>query len=188
MKLTELAMKGVSVAAKAAAFAAENASAWKTGEHIGDIEKLQVRRTGNYISLWGGDELISYFSLEGDTVDNIWVDPAHRGKRVFSKLLWFLRSRENLKRIVIGDYHSPETQEIVKGGLKQFKKSWWNKDTLEIADFSPATVDKFYKVPYVDWALVLENEMKAFDSWPRFDGNGFVKESYDWINWEPDPE
>lgn len=187
MKLNELAMKSLSLDARAEKYGAEHAATWETSEHIGDIEEWKVRKSGDFLSIWDGPELIAFCSLRNhEIVDDAWVKPERRKQRVFSKLLWFLRSRENQKRLVLADLHSPATQEIIKGGLKQFKKSWWNRETGETAEFSIDRLEDFYKPPYIDWALVLENDDKCFDSWPRFNGGGFVKESYNWIDWTPE--
>lgn len=179
MKLNELALKAGSFDKEATEFGAAHAEKWAQGEHVGDIEQLQVKRTDKFYSVWNDSRLVAYCSLKGDVVDDVWVDPAARGQKIFSKLFWFLRSRENRTRLIIGDVHSTNMQEVLKG-LRSFKKSWLNTETNETEPFT-ADTSKYYKGSPLKWALMLENNEPFFSDWPRFSGGGFIKESYDWI-------
>lgn len=160
-------------------FGSGNSKRWKTkGTYVGDIENYQLIQDGIYYSLWDSDTLVAYCSLtdSSNEVDNVWVKETNRGKRLFSMILWFFKTRLNCSRLLIGPVHSAAMQEVVKG-LSRFEKSWVNIQTNEKVPFDSSTVDNFYSYAgATPWRLVLENS-SGFN-WPPFKGSGFVTEEF----------
>lgn len=155
----------------------------KNGKHVGDIENFTVLQDGYYFSVWDNDTIVACTSLTGyaDTniVDEVWVNPDYRGQKLFSKLIWFYKTRLNRNNILIGQVHSKDMQEVIKG-LSRFDKYWYNTKTKEKKPFSLDTLDDFYSYTQVTpWRLMLEND-GDFSSWPKFtEGKSFMLESYD---------
>ena len=171
---------------KATEFGAANANRWGRGEHVGDIDSFTIKKDGIYFSVWDNEILIAYSSLSTQkpaVVDDVWVSGEYRGQKLFSKLLWFYKSRMGQNKLVLGDVHSKDTQDIVtSGGLSRFTKSWVNIRTNQTEPFDPATVDNFYSwMGPTPWRLMLEND-GDFTSWPAFnsESTGYIKQSYDW--------
>lgn len=166
-------------------YAKDHKAYWKShGQHIADIQEYQVLATSvpdsdmvNY-SLWNQDDLVAYVTLHGHQVRNSWVDVQHRGQRIFSKMLWFFKTRLNINPLIIGDVHSRHMQEVIQG-LSRFHKQWINMATGETRDFLPGNQDEFYSYTGpTGWQLMLENSGNFVD-WPRFRGQDFVREAYD---------
>lgn len=177
----EMAIRGGNFEMPAAKFAADHEEKWKKSDVIANLDDMDVRKSGDFYNLWSGDELVFFSKVtkkdDGHVVDDVYIAPKFRGKQIFSKMLLFFKTREHMNRLIFGDVHSDDTVSLLKsGGFKLFKKYWVNKQG-EVKDFSPATVDDFYKTG--NWKLVLENFDDSFDDYPRFSGGGYIKESYD---------
>jgi hypothetical protein len=181
MKTNEVieTMKAPSLAILTQKFVNTNIDKWNSSPHIGDIENYQVKKHDNQYSIWDTNTLIATSSLNNHIVDQVWVNPEYRGQKIFSKLLWFYKTRENMSPLILGPIHSAEMQEVVKG-LSRFKKYWSNGH--ETRPFSIDTLDNFYSYEApTEWSLYLENSGN-FSDWPRFTtGNAFIKEDYNWI-------
>ena len=167
-------------------------------KHIGDIEMFRVMKYDEKIFLFDEDRMIFicsvlFFPYEDDArvVDSIWLDSSYEGKRIFSKVLWFLRAHEGIKKLVLGDHHSKDTYNLLKaGGLSKFSKVWFNSNTQKKEKFSTDNIDDFYSGHSSEWKLILESnsngdmvieEMKGY----RFSfitdlSLGFTRASYDW--------
>ena len=177
----EMALRGGNFETQAAKFAADHEEKWKKSDIVANLDDMDVRKSGDFYNLWSGDELVFFSKVtkkdDGYVVDDVYIAPKFRGKQIFSKMLLFFKTREHMNKLVFGDVHSDDTVGLLKsGGFKLFKKYWVNKHG-EIKDFSPVTVDDFYKAG--NWKLVLENFDDSFDDYPRFSGHGYIKESYD---------
>jgi hypothetical protein len=180
MKIQEMTMRGPNFDNVAQEFVGKNQARWKKyGKHIGDIEDYKVLQDGIYYSVWDNDAIVAVTSLSNasNEVDDVWVSPQYRGKKIFSMLLWFFKTRLQRDKLLLGPIHSASMQEVVKG-LSRFNKSWVNIRTNEIKPFSSDTVDEFYSYAGpTQWRLMLENS-GDFSSLPKFNVGGFVKESY----------
>ena len=184
--LLEMTMRGGNFSSIAERYGKEHQASWKTeGKHIGDIDNYQVKQYEHFYSLWDKDLLIGFNSLTKDkadapiVVDIVWINPDYQGKKLFSKMLWFYKTRLGHSKLMLGDIHSLAMQEVVKSGLSRFKKSWLKNETSEPFDIK--TLDKYYDhSKSTGWQLVLEND-GDFSNWPKFtDGKDYIKESYDW--------
>lgn len=183
--ITEMTMRGPDYNKLANKLAKDNASIWKTGKHIADIEQFKVRLSDSeqlpgalLYTLWEQDTLVAFAALVGgNEVDGAWVNPEYRGQRILSKLLWFFKTRLNKSPLILGDIHSKDMQEVVKG-LSRFEKKWFNIRTHEVEPFNLATLDNYYSSSRpTAWRLMLENDGE-FD-WPMFNtGVLFMKEDY----------
>ena len=184
-ELTEMTMRGSDYNNLANKLAKDNESNWKTGKHIADIEQFKVRVSDSeqlpgalLYTLWDQDTIVAFAALVGDNeVDGVWVNPEYRGQRILSKLLWFFKTRLNKNPLILGDIHSKDMQEVVKG-LSRFEKKWYNIRTKEVEPFDLATLDKYYSsVRPTHWRLMLENDGEF--NWPMFrTGMQFMKEDY----------
>ena len=179
-------MRGGNFSSIAERYGKEHQASWKTeGKHIGDIDNYQVKQYEHFYSLWDKDLLIGFNSLTKDksdapiVVDIVLINPDYKGKKLFSKMLWFYKTRLGHSKLMLGDIHSLAMQEVVKSGLSRFKKSWLKNETSEPFDIK--TLDKYYDhSKSTGWQLVLEND-GDFSNWPKFtDGKDYIKESYDW--------
>ena len=160
-------------------FAEKNRENWLSGKYIADIEQYRVLVTGNFYSLWDDEDVLAaYSSLIDNIVDDIWVNPNYRRQHLFSKMLWFFKSRLNKNPLVIGKIHSPAMQEVIKG-LSKFNKSWLNVNTNEVKPFDATTVDEYYSNSGItDWRLIIES-MGDFSDFPMFrTGSSYIKEDY----------
>lgn len=176
-----MTMRGPNYDKVAQQFGTTNQEQWKTrGKHIGDIEQFKVLQDGMYYSLWNGDVLVAYSSLSSadNTVDDVWVNPEYQNQRVFSKMLWFFKTRLNRSPLMLGPVHSHTMQEVVKG-LSRFDKFWFNVRTNEKEPFSIDTLDNYYSYSgSTPWRLMLENN-SDFSEWPMFKtGSSYIKEDY----------
>lgn len=177
--ISEMSMRGPNFDKVAQKFGEENSQRWLVqGEYIADIEQFRVLKYESLYSVWSGDILVAFTSLNHNVVDDVWVSEEYRGQKIFSKILWFYKTRLNVNPIVLGKVHSPAMQEVVTG-LSRFKKSWENIATGERIEYSPVTADRFYSGWKVtDWRLILEND-GDFSDWPKFaTGKSFIYENY----------
>ena len=173
-------MRGGNLDKESEAYANTNSSIWKSSEHIADIEDFQVRQHNNIYSVWDGDILVGTTSLSSDVipiVDSVWVNPEYRSKDIFSKLIWFYKTRLGHSKILLGDFHSKTMQAVVTHGLSRFHKSWYKDGVTE--PFDVATIDNFYSgFKKTGWRLMLEND-GVFENWPMFrEYKNFITESY----------
>lgn len=168
----------------------------KNFKHIGDVEIYQCFQHGLMYFLLDRGEIIFVCKLEkfyglpeAMMLDSVWLDKAYEGKKIFSKMLWFLRSREGFKQLVLGDNHSKDTFNLLKGGgLSNFNKEWFNSKTKETDKFDLHTMDHFYKTK--DWKLILTSNKDGDDLTEEVKNDrfsfttdlkyGFTKSSYDW--------
>ena len=184
-EIAEMTMRGLDYNNLADKLAKDNESKWQSGKHIADIEQFKVlvndseQLPGALVyTLWDQGTLAAFASLVGDNeVDGVWVNPDYRGQRILSKILWFFKTRLNKSPLILGDIHSKDMQEVVKG-LSRFEKKWFNIRTNEIEPFSLDTLDDYYSSSKpTAWRLMLENNGE-FD-WPMFNtGVLFMKEDY----------
>jgi len=182
MRFSEMTMRGPDLSKQAQDFVDKYQDHWKKhGKYIADIEKYRVLQDRIYYSLWNNDEqIIAAVALYNadNTVDDAWVHPAYRNQKIFSKILWFFKTRLNKTPLLLGQVHSNIMQEVIKG-LSRFEKNWFNVRTLEKKPFSLETLDDFYSWGQVTpWRLMLENA-GDFSEWPMFSGQGFVLETYE---------
>ena len=176
----EMTMRSVDFDKRVPKYGEYNPAVWRTGDHIGDIQQFQLRKLDNYYSLWDREYLIAYIMLTTDAipiVDDVWVSPRMQGQKIFSKLLWFFKTRLNHTKLMMGHLHSPKMQEVL-GGLSSFKKFW--TDGIQWIPFDPDTTDDFYSVEGpTKWRLVLENN-GDFSMFPKFTtGKNMMMEAYD---------
>ena len=173
-------MKGPDLSQQAEQFANSHKEHWlKHGKYIADIENYKVLQDGIYYSLWDNDALVACCSLSNSNneVDDVYVSPEYRGKKIFSMMLWFFKTRLNRSPLMIGPVHSKTMQEVVRG-LSRFNKYWYNISTNEKEPFSLDTLNDFYSyLQPTKWRLVLENDGEF--NWPMFNGVGFIKEAYE---------
>lgn len=177
--VNEMTWQGPSYEKISQQFGDTNKEMWlANGNYIGDIEDLKVIHYNKYYSLWLSDELVAYSSLTDNVVDDVWVSPQYRGQKLFSKLLWFYKTRLHKDQLIMGPTHSPDMQEIVKG-MKYLKKSWVNVTTKEIEPFVLSTIDNFYsRSGITDWRLMLENS-NYLGEFPMFNaGSSYISESF----------
>jgi hypothetical protein len=183
--MTEMTWRAGNLDSTSATFVGKNKDYWyREGKHVGDIDQFAVRKTSTMYTLWDSETIVACANIDVipghyAIVDDVWVAPEYRGQKIFSKMLWFFKTRENQPKLVLGDIHSATMQEVVKG-LSRFNKHWMNK-TGEVKDFSLDTLNDFYSYGgKTGWRLVLENAYD-FSDFPRFtDGKSWIRESYDW--------
>ena len=185
MKIKEMTMSGPDLNLLAQQFADKNKQQWATsGEYIADIEDYKVLKNlgstqnSDHYSLWDKNNLVGFASLGDDNVvDGVWVNPDYRGRKIFSMMLWFFKTRLNKSPLILGDIHSKDMQELVKG-LSRFEKKWYNIKTKEVEPFSLETLDNYYSHGRpTQWRLILENDGEF--SWPMFNRGNFIKEAYE---------
>lgn len=179
-ELTEMTMRGPDLSKSAQTFVDANKRRWAThGKYIADIENYKVLLDGIYYTLWDNDVLVAAASLSNATneVDDVWVNPDYRSRKIFSMMLWFFKTRLNKDKILLGQIHSKDMQEVVKG-LSRFEKKWYNIRTNAVEPFSVDTVDNYYSHGGpTPWRLMLENDGDF--NWPMFNQGGFMKEAYE---------
>ena len=178
--ISEMTWRGPDYSNLAKKFGEEHSELWLThGKYIADIEQYQVRQYNDYYSLWYRNQLIAYTSLnDKNIVDDIWVKEEYRGQKIFSKMLWFYKSRLAKNPLFLGKIHSPDMQEVVKG-LSRFKKQWHNIKTGQNEPFDIDTLNNFYSSGgSTDWRIMIENT-GDFSDWPMFKtGSSYIKEDY----------
>lgn len=180
-EITEMTMRGPGIINLAQNFVNQNRERWKEhGKYIADIENYRVLKDGIYYTLWDNDILVSVASLSDATneVDDVWVESKYRGKKIFSMMLWFFKTRLKRDKLLLGAIHSRDMQEVVKG-LSRFEKKWLNVRTNQIEPFSLETLDDYYSYAGpTPWRLMLEN-LGDFTDFPMFNGGSFIKEAYE---------
>jgi hypothetical protein len=183
--MNEMTMAGPNLDKLATKFANNAKDILATGFHIGDIDHFTVKQYKNFYSLWDKGIFVATASLSNDhipIVDQVWVDNEYRGQKVFSKMLWFFKTRLNNPKLLLGNVRSTDMQEVVKG-LSRFKKFWYKDGIVE--PFDANTLDKYYnRLQPTGWHLLLEN-VGDFSNWPKFNNSldglpDYIKESYDW--------
>lgn len=201
-ELKEMAIKGGNFRPLADKFASDVKSYFERNrdkfKHIGDVETYQCFMYDSTMVLLDEERIIFVCAVEftlidpeAKKIDSVWLDSSYEGKNIYSKVLWFLRSREGVKKLILGDQHSEDTLKILRGGgLSSFTKTWINTKTGEQEAFSPDTLDKYYQNFNVDWKLVLESNAEG-DEITEIVKNfrysfvtdvtlGFVNSAYDW--------
>ena len=155
---------------------------------IGEIEdEFQLRRHDNVWGIFDSDELVASVTVTNVSdhevkVDNLWVKKEREGQKILSKFLWYLHSRENKSKIVLGNTHSTDTIRLLAaGGFRHFKKSWVNNITGKSVKFDPTTMAKYYTGQ--EWQLIFENYDDTFTGCSRFSNmsEGFMKPSFGFI-------
>jgi hypothetical protein len=184
-ELKEMAVKSGNLRKLADSFADANKDEWAKYPHVADIDDMQVTHSANHYVLFKDGAPVAHFQVDVLTkdsavVDGVWVASEMSGKKVFSRFLWFLKTREHYSVIQFGDVHSQETHQLLAaGGLSRFQKCWKNSSTGEVVQFNAETIDDFYKSS--KWKLVLESNDDSFDDFPRFTkGENWIKEAYEW--------
>jgi hypothetical protein len=176
----EMTMRGPNLDKYASNFVQSNKATWiNQGQHIADIEDYRVLKYKNYYSLWDNDEFVSVCSLSDsdNVVDDVFISPQYRGRKILSMMLWFFKTRLNKSPLLIGKVHSKDMQEVVNG-LSRFNKLWFNVNTHERKPFSTETTDQFYSyLQPTDWRLMLENSGNF--GWSLFKDGHFVTEAYE---------
>lgn len=177
-ELFEMAIRGGNLNSNAISYVKKHQSTWQTAPITANLDDFDIRKCEDVYSLWEKDKFVATASLkmvqDVGLIDNVWVDPEYQGKKIFTKLLLFFRTREGVTKLQFSTVHSDDTYNLLKlGGLTLFKKSWIGKNG-EKAPFSVDTIDKFYGAGH--WKLMLENN-SDFSDFPRF-VEGFTQ-SYD---------
>ena len=154
---------------------------WYTVSIVAKLDDFDIRKHKDFYSVWDSDVLIFFMKTRKKNadieIDDIWTLKEYRGKRIFSKMIAFLKTREKVSRIFLGSVHSDDTFNLIKnGGFKSFTKYWLNSKTNIRSDFDIADVEQYYNSR--EWIFVLENEID-YGNYPRFNGDGYIKESYD---------
>lgn len=196
--LLEMPLKGGDLRPAADMFAASAALKFQDVEPTADIEEFKVKmvQSGNAFNyaLFTGNDMVLFASVKplhrmmypllkiaekAAEIDDVWVAKEFEGKRLYSKFLWFLKSREGYHRLMMGKVQSDDTVAFLKaGGLSKFEKTWQNTATGEVQAFEPTDMDEFYGTS--NWRLVLESTSTEFDDYNRFNEGRWIQESYDW--------
>ena len=205
-ELKEMAHRSGDLKSTADAFAAKSEPLLKDSKHVGDIEEYVVRSDGEFYSVWTSSIPKSTFTEPGESLDNydemvamvkvvktthdyvivdaLWTKREFRGKKIMAKLLWFLKSRENYSKMLIGIHHSDDTYNILKsGGLSKFKhRYWFDPKSGSTEEFDPSTIDNFYSSEKSKWSLMLEERDDGLTSMPHFNTMeaGFSTQAYEW--------
>ena len=178
--LTEMPIKAGNFDEVAGKFGNMKKDVWLRSAVTAKLDDFDIRLTNGFYSVWDHDTLIFFMKVkpfkDGLEVDDVWTSASYRGKRIFSKMLAFLKTRERTNVIYLGNVHSVDTYNLIaSGAFTSFKKYWLNKFG-ERAEFNPADVDEYYGSG--NWTLVLEN-FNEYGSFPRFNDDGYIRESYD---------
>jgi hypothetical protein len=180
--LREMAIRGGDITAKADSWAKKVENTMLQAEDnpvVGQMDDLEVRLHRSTLTVWDGEEMVMAASIDEVPthgyckVDDIWVKPSRRGSKLLVKLLIFLKNARGNTRLVLGQVHSDDTYQLLKGGgLKAFKKTWRNH-AGEVVPFDKDTIDEFYKK--ADWELTLENT----ESWKHLIRDDSFTHSYE---------
>ncbi len=185
--LLEMPLKTGSLRNAADQFAIKAKTIFNKNDIIGEIEDFKVLKSldsSNFFAMIHNDKLILIARLDTvpnqyTIVDDVWVDLDFSNKKVFSKFLWFLKSRLEIKKIALGNLHSEETVNLLKnGGLSRFEKYWFNSFTDERQSFNKDNLDEFYKSS--KWKLILENDSVEWEGFPKFNSESWIQNNYDW--------
>ena len=149
-------------------------------DYVGDIEYIKVMQQDDVFLLVIDGNAIAFFqvSVQGELL-NAYVSATHRNTGVFTKFIWFLKRTLNYSRIIFGDRHSPDTQEVVKRLHKRFNVYWSNG--IATREFDPNNTDEFYsdKAP-TGWKIILEND-GDFSEWPKSFNLLDSRTHFDWL-------
>lgn len=153
--------------------------------HVGDLEDFQVRFLAPYWALFSKDVFVAMMKVKDHgpssiEIDDVWVNKDFAGKRIFSKFLWYLHSRENKTRIFLADLHAQDTRDLLRaGGFRFFSKTWINSLTGDKHVFDPENMDKYYESS--NWVLMLESAETMFLGLSRFFNlnEGFMRTGFD---------
>ena len=198
-QIMEMPIQGGQLRSQADSFASMIEPKFTEVEPIADIDNMSVKKiaagNGFHYALFSGSEMVlvafvkptdknMYPVLKSSAqkmaeVDDVWVKKEFEGKKLYSKFLWFLKSREGYHRLMLGKVQSDDTINFLKaGGLSKFDKTWQNTATGGVEKFDSSEMDKFYKTQ--NWRLVLESDSTEFDDYNRFNTGRWIQESYDW--------
>ena len=177
--IDEMAFPLVNMDVKSAEYVVSNKHLWKDqGSYIADIEQFRVVELNAVYSLWDQNEVIACATILNNslpTVTDVWVKEELRGQKIFSKMLWFFKTRLGYTNLLLGNSHSPTMQEVIKG-LSFLQRCWYNPDTNVKEPYDIATVEKYYQYPFDEWHILIEHAEQY--NWPMFNGNGFIYENY----------
>lgn len=187
-ELKEMAYRVGNLSSDADKFALKSEFLLKDSKYVGDIDSFKVKSDGRFFSMWNEDEMVALLKIDiipnnYVVVDDLWVKESFRGKKLLAKLLWFLKSRENHPKILLGRCHSDDTYSLLKaGGLSKFKRYWFDPISGSTEEFNTDTVDSFYSNSKKKWSLMLEHQDDVFIDMPRFNtlDAGYISQSYDW--------
>lgn len=169
------------------------------GDHIGDIETVQIMRYRHGksgvdffvknkervgICVWNKFKIKLGEILE---VDNIYIMPEERNKDLYYKYLYFLKN-VNHEKILIGTVHSTPQREFLKKmhNLKRFDVKWVNINTGETDEFER---EKYENRP-TDWRILIESDSVGEETFDRYHvplekllelNRSFFRNHYDWL-------
>lgn len=174
MKIKDIIETGLvgDVSKRGAEYAQQEYPKWRKQRIIGQINGLHndifdIRRYHDYYSLWDGDVLVGCLKCEfinseqiedypDYLIEDVWVHPDYRGQKLLSNVLWFLKSRLGHSSFMIGDFHSPDMQDVTKG-LSRFDKRWYNLETGETIPYGKTDANsRYYSTSPTDWRFVIE--------------------------------
>ena len=169
------------------------------GDHIGDIETVQIMRYRHGksgvdffvknkervgICVWNKFKIKLGEILE---VDNIYIMPEERNKDLYYKYLYFLKN-VNHEKILIGTVHSTPQRGFLKKmhNLKRFDVKWVNINTGETDEFER---EKYESRP-TDWRILIESDSVGHEAFERYHVPldrfsemqcSFFRNHYDWL-------
>lgn len=180
--LHEMAVRGGDLTAMADEWAAKmqaRISSSESKKKIGSIDGMDVIKWNMLVSVWYGDSMVAVASVDDIAgeyciVDDVWIEPSMRNRKLFVKLLAFIKNEMKFNRIMLGRVHSDSTYNLLKnGGLTAFKKTWVHLQSNENKPFDKDTIDDFYQDS--KWALFLENT----EDWSQFVREDSFTHSYE---------
>lgn len=184
--LSEMPMRGGSFRKDSDAFVGTKIELFRSLPNVAKVDDYTLRGdVGHGISLWyNDDKMVAYAKLTKLTsssveIDDIWISVEETGKKLLSKMLWFIKTRMNFKTIQFGSYHSIETQNIIAaGGFSLFDKYWVNHETGVKVKLDLDEIDKYYQSHR--WKFVIENKDEELENWPLImtRETGFTRMSY----------
>jgi len=163
-------------------FVNQNLDKWKSdSNYVADMDDFKIKQDGMFYTVWDNDTLALSSSLNIDQsppiVDHVWINPAYRGQHLFSKIMWFYKTRLGHSQLLLGSVHSKDMVEVLKY-MPRFHK-FWVKDNQKIP-YDSNTIDQFYSYTEpTGWLILLENN--GIFNWQKINtGWDYIKESYDW--------
>lgn len=149
----------------------------KDGNHCGDIEQYNIyKKTRNQYTDYGffeNNSCIGFTVLEGNEIINVYVIPEKRKTGIFPMFLFFLKKKEGIGSILLGDQHSEELIDALSKIYMRFKTSWI-KDNEKVP-YDPSTVDQFYSPSNpTGWKVLLENSFDFSKETNTFEGLGLL--------------
>jgi hypothetical protein len=140
-------------------YARNNMVLWKDSQAVSNKGNTIIRKYNHTYSIWVSGKCVFAARVldmsEGQfEIDNLWTDSGSRGQGYLTKFINFVFSDLGAKVVLLGNRHSDDTKNLLKGGgLSQFKKSWHNTRTGEQAKFDKDDIDKYY--PKGSWQLAM---------------------------------